>query len=159
MIKKILKRVGLLLLVALIIAQFFGPEENNGDLASVTPFLVDTNASEPVKTILETACMDCHSEHTRYPWYNSITPVNYWMAHHVDEAKSHFNMSLWNSYSDKKKDHKLEELIEEVEEEHMPITSYKLTHGDAKLTSEQIETLINWAKQARQKYLFSERAQ
>ncbi|GAB4157144.1 MAG: hypothetical protein Tsb0033_08590 [Winogradskyella sp.] len=154
MIKKSLKKVGLVLLVVLIIAQFFGPEKNNGDIASVEAFIADTNPPEDVQMIMKSACFDCHSDHTRYPWYNNITPVNYWLADHVKDGKKHFNVSKWTDYSDKKKDHKLEELAEEVEEGHMPLPSYTWTHSDAKLTKEQIEAVEAWVKTARIKYAF-----
>lgn len=159
MIKKSLKKVGLVLLVALIIAQFFGPEKNDGDIASVKAFIADTNPPMDVQLILKNACYDCHSDHTRYPWYNNITPVNYWLAGHVNDGKKHFNMSKWNDYSDKRKDHKLEELAEEVEEGHMPLPSYTWTHGDAKLSKEQIEAVENWVKMARVQYFLSKEPQ
>jgi hypothetical protein len=151
---KILKKIGLLLLIVFIIAQFFGPEKNDGDIASVDAFLADTNPPEDVKLILKTACIDCHSDSTRYPWYNNITPVNYWLADHIDHGKGHFNVSKWNDYSDKKKDHKLDELIEMVEAKEMPLPSYTWTHGDAKLSQEQIDAVISWAKTVRLKYAF-----
>ncbi|MBC3757701.1 heme-binding domain-containing protein [Hyunsoonleella sp. SJ7] len=149
---KILKKIGLILLVVLLIAQFFGPEKNEGDLASMDAFESETNPPEDVKLILKQACYDCHSDVTRYPWYNSITPVNYWLNHHVEEGKEHFNVSKWEGNSIKRKDHKFEELIEEVEEGKMPLNSYTWTHGDAKLSEEQIKTLVDWAKQVRFKY-------
>lgn len=151
---KILKRIALLLLVVFIIAQFFGPEKNDGDLATVEAFIADTNPPEDVHLILKNACFDCHSDHTRYPWYSNITPVNYWMADHVKHGKGDFNVSKWNDYSDKRKDHKLEELAEEVEEGHMPLPSYTWTHSDAKLSKEQIEAIEEWVKMARIKYAF-----
>ncbi|WP_426429911.1 heme-binding domain-containing protein [Winogradskyella sp. HB-48] len=154
MIKKSLKKVGLVLLVAFVIAQFFGPEKNDGDIASVEAFIADTNPPEDVQLIMKSACFDCHSDHTRYPWYNNITPVNYWLADHVKDGKKHFNVSKWSDYSDKKKDHKLEELAEEVEEGHMPLPSYTWTHSDAKLSKEQIEAVEAWVKTARIKYAF-----
>lgn len=157
--KKILKSVGIVLLVALVIAQFFGPEKNEGDLASVNAFLEDTKPSDEVKLILRSSCFDCHSDHTRYPWYNSITPVNYWLADHIEEGKEHFNLSKWMDYSDKRKDHKLEELIEEVEVKEMPLPSYTWTHGEADLTPEQIEAVISWAKEVRVKYAFLKEAE
>ncbi len=151
---KILKKLLLLILVVFIIAQFFGPEKNEGDIATVDAFIEDTNPPKDVQVILKNACFDCHSDHTRYPWYNNITPINYWLASHVEDGKKHFDVSKWNDYSDKKKDHKLEELAEEVEEGHMPLPSYTWTHSDAKLSKEQIEAVEEWVKMARIKYVF-----
>ena len=156
---KIIKKIVLLLLVVFIIAQFFGPDKNEGDAASVEAFYADTNPPADVKVILENACNDCHSDNTRYPWYNNITPINYWLAEHVADGKKHFNISKWNDYSDKKKDHKLDELIEMVEEKEMPLDSYTWTHGEAKLSQDQIDAVISWTKKVRLKYAFLEEAQ
>jgi hypothetical protein len=151
---KILKTIGLLLFVVFIIAQFFGPEKNDGDITSVDAFFADTNPPEDVKIILETTCVDCHSNSTRYPWYNNITPVNYWLDEHINDGKKHFDMSKWNDYSDKKKDHKLDELAEEVGEKEMPLPSYTWTHGDADLSQDQIDAIVSWVKMTRVKYAF-----
>ena len=151
---KIIKKIGLLLLIVFVVAQFFGPDKNEGDMTSVDAFFTDTNPPEDVKIILKNACLDCHSDSTRYPWYNNITPVNYWLADHVKDGKKHFNMSKWSDYSDKKKDHKLDELIEMVEDKEMPLDSYTLTHGEAKLSAAQIESVVAWANTVRLKYVF-----
>lgn len=151
---KIIKKIGLLLLIVFVVAQFFGPDKNEGDMTSVDAFFTDTNPPDDVKMILKNACLDCHSDSTRYPWYNNITPVNYWLADHVKDGKKHFNMSKWSDYSDKKKDHKLDELIEMVEDKEMPLDSYTWTHGEAKLSAEQIESVVAWANTVRLKYVF-----
>jgi hypothetical protein len=149
---KILKKIFLILLGVLVIAQFFGPEKNEGDLMSMNAFYEETNPSAEVKQILEVACTDCHSNVTSYPWYNNITPVNYWLAEHVNDGKKHFNMSNWEGSSVKRKDHKFEELIEMVEEKEMPLESYTWAHTDAKLSDAQIKAVIDWAKLVRVKY-------
>ena len=149
---KILKKIVLALLVVFVIMQFFGPEKNEGDLSSVDAFFADTNPPKDVKEILKNTCFDCHSSHTRYPWYNNITPVNYWMADHIEHGSKHFNVSKWADYSIKRKDHKFDELIEMVEDKEMPLPSYTWTHGDAKLTDAQITSVLTWAKQVRIKY-------
>tara|TARA_R110002073_G_scaffold23229_6_gene79386 strand:+ start:7786 stop:8259 length:474 start_codon:yes stop_codon:yes gene_type:complete len=149
---KIIKKILLLLLAVFVIAQFFGPEKNEGSTTSLESFLTDTNPPEDVKLILKESCFDCHSNVTRYPWYNNITPVNYWLAGHIDHAKEELNFSAWNDYTVKKKDHKLDELIELVEEKEMPLPSYTWTHTEAKLTDTQIKSVITWAKQLRSAY-------
>ncbi|PNW26745.1 heme-binding domain-containing protein [Formosa algae] len=149
---KSLKKILMLLLVVFVIAQFFGPEQNTGDLVSVQPFLEETNPPERVAAILEEGCYDCHSSYTRYPWYNKITPVNYWMAEHVNDGKKHLDFSKWNSYSIKKKDHKFEELIELVEAKEMPLESYTLIHTNAKLSDADIVSVKEWAEHVRIKF-------
>lgn len=149
---RFVKKLLLLLLVLFLIAQFFGPEQNKGDIATIEPFLEETNPPEDVKGILKESCFDCHSDVTRYPWYSKITPVDYWMAGHVKDGKKHFNVSTWSEANLKKKDHKFEELIEMVEAGSMPLDSYTWTHAEARLTEDQIASMIGWAKGVREMY-------
>ena len=149
---KTLKKIGYFLLVVLVIAQFFGPEKNEGDLVSVSAFIEETNPPKDVKKILETTCYDCHSNKTNYPWYNNITPVNYWLADHVKNGNNHLNFSKWEKYSLKKKEHKMDELHEEVEKKNMPLDSYTWTHSEANLTQEQIDAVVTWGKKVQADY-------
>ena len=151
---KILKKALLFLLIVFVIAQFFRPEKNQGDITTIEPFLVETNPPEDVKLILKEAFFDCHSDVTRYPCYNNITPLNFWLKWHIDHGKKHFNVSKWEGNSIKRKDHKLEELIEMVEDKSMPLNSYTWTHSDAKLTDSQIVSVIAWANKVRLLYDF-----
>ena len=150
MMKKILKYFLLLALVALVVIQFIRPDKNNSGYESVVAFEAETNPSQEVKEILKTNCYDCHSGQTQYPWYAEIAPVSYWLADHIKHGKGEFNASKWENYSVKKKDHKLEELIEMVEKGEMPLDSYTWLHGD--LSEEDVKTLLQWATLARLKY-------
>ena len=62
---RVIKKILLGLLIVLIMAQFIGPEKNQGKLTSVEPFLKETNPPEDVKRILKESCYDCHSDYTR----------------------------------------------------------------------------------------------
>ncbi|XLS27866.1 heme-binding domain-containing protein [Flavobacteriaceae bacterium M23B6Z8] len=146
---KILKKLLIVLLIVFIVIQFFRPEKNLSDTIPATDFIAMTNPSPAIETTLRNACYDCHSNNTNYPWYNQIAPVSFMIAEHVKDGKKHLNFSEWGTYSSKKKAHKLEELVEEVEEGHMPESSYTWMHAEAKLTKNQIEELNNWAKDLR----------
>ncbi|MDG1040473.1 MAG: heme-binding domain-containing protein [Polaribacter sp.] len=149
---KILKKIGWVVLLAFVVAQFFGPEKNEGDLTSLTAFIEETNPPSEVRKILKTSCFDCHSDTTNYPWYNSITPVNYWLADHIKEGSKHLNFSKWSTYSTKRKEHKMDELHEEVGERKMPLDSYTWTHAEANLTASQIKQVVDWAKGVQANY-------
>ncbi|KAA1243930.1 heme-binding domain-containing protein [Aquimarina sp. RZ0] len=148
--KSVLKKIGLLLAVVLVILQFIRPDKNEMGYESVAYFENDTKPGVAIKKILKSNCYDCHSNQTIYPWYAEVAPVSYWLSHHVDEGKEHFNVSDWEQYSDKKKDHKLDELIEEVEEGEMPLSSYTWIHGN--LEKEDKEVLIAWVRELRKQY-------
>ena len=149
---KIVKKILLFLLVVFVIAQFFGPEKNEGEITSIETFMAETNPPEDVKKILKETCFDCHSNTTRYPWYFNVTPVNYWIADHIEHGKKKLNFSKWAEYSLKRKEHKMDEVWEEVKKKEMPLDSYTWTHGDANLTDEQIEAIVNWGKTVQENY-------
>ncbi|MRT17912.1 cytochrome C [Vitellibacter sp. q18] len=150
MIKKVLKIVLLLALVALIAIQFIRPEKNLGGYESVAVFEQETNPTPEVAAVLKAKCYDCHSNQTQYPWYAEIAPFSLFLADHIKDGKKHFNASDWNNYSIKKKEHKLEELVEMVEDGEMPLKSYSLLHGD--LSPEEKTLLLQWAGIIRLKY-------
>ena len=68
----------------------------------------------------------------------------WWIKHHINEGSHHLNFSEWGNYSQKKKDHKLDECIEMVEADEMPMSSYTLMHKDATLSELQKKKLIDW---------------
>ena len=151
---KIIKKILTVLLIALVLIQFYRPEKNDAEYREVASFEVETQPSAEVKAILESKCYDCHSNKTEYPWYAEVAPFSLLIADHVEEGNKHFNVSQWDSYDAKKRDHKLDELIEEVEEGHMPEDSYTWIHGGISETEKQ--ALIDWAKQARTNYNITE---
>ena len=149
---KILKKILIGLLVVFIAIQFYRPEKNISKENDIAAFMQETNPPEEVRTILKTTCFDCHSNNTVYPWYDNIAPVSFWLADHIEEGKSELNFSEWATYSDKKKDHKLEELYEETEKRSMPLKEYTWTHEEARLTQAQIDAVVKWAKDTRSLY-------
>ena len=141
---KWIKRFLIVALVALVVMQFIRPDKNEGGYESLSNFLAETKPTPAVEATLQSACYDCHSNQTNYPWYNNIAPVSYWLDEHIIDGKKHLNFAEWGSYSLKKKDHKLEEVAEEVEKGEMPLDEYTWTHGDAKLSEQQIKELVQW---------------
>ena len=59
---KIKQKLGYFLVFALIVAQFFGPEKNEGDLVSVASFIAETNPPETIKNILASLEIKINSE-------------------------------------------------------------------------------------------------
>lgn len=147
---KIIKYILIVLLVALVIIQFIRPDKNNGGYESVALFEKETKPSAEVALLLKQNCYDCHSDQTQYPWYAEVAPFSFWLDDHVEHGKGHFNVSEWDSYSTKKKDHKMEELVEMIEEGEMPLKEYTWIHGD--LTEAEQKLILQWAGLVRLQY-------
>ncbi|WP_422079704.1 heme-binding domain-containing protein [Ulvibacterium sp.] len=153
---KTVKKISLVLLVIFVAIQFYRPEKNSAQGDHTQIFLAETNPATELRVVLEEACYDCHSNNTVYPWYNNVAPVSFWLAYHINDGKKHLNFSAWDDYSVKKKDHKLEEVIEMIENGEMPLKEYTWTHESARLTSEQREAIVAWAQKTRSLYQLNE---
>jgi hypothetical protein len=145
------KKILIVLLVLFIGIQFIRAEENNGSADTPQDMSHFVQVPEPVMNVLKTSCYDCHSNHTRYPWYSKINPVGMWLNNHIAEGKDEINFSDFSKYDVKRLDHKLEEIAEEVQEGHMPLPAYTFLHTDAQLTEDQTRLLVDWVKTERLK--------
>jgi hypothetical protein len=141
------KKVALGILGLLVIIQFIRPEKNISE-----PFITENDISkkyainDDVYQILIKKCYDCHSNNTAYPWYNNIQPIAWWMAHHVNEGKDELNFSEFKMYSQKRANHKIEEISDAVNEGWMPLDSYLWIHHEAKITAEDRSLINAWIK-------------
>lgn len=154
---KLLKKFFLALLLVFVIMQFFRPDKNITQGDHTIDFITETKPPVLVKTIMEQSCYDCHSNNTVYPWYNNVAPISFWLADHIKHGKGHLNFSEWDSYDDEKKDHKLEELEEMISNGEMPLKEYTWTHKEARLTEDQRNAIIDWAKTTRALYRSGQR--
>lgn len=148
-----LKRILIGLLIVLVIIQFIQPAKNKGQAQTATDITHVVPVPDTVMTLLKTACYDCHSDSTRYPWYNHISPVNWWLKDHIDEGKRHCNYSHFAEGSYKRKMRRLNETAEQVEKHEMPISSYLWIHKDARLSDAQRKLIIDWANAAKDQVL------
>jgi DNA replicative helicase MCM subunit Mcm2 (Cdc46/Mcm family) len=140
------KKIMLVLLVALIIIQFFRPKKNKSE-GSQPNYIGNTFAiPAEVKSIMAKACNDCHSNNTRYPWYSNFQPVLWWLNDHIQEGKKKINFDEYTNKSLRFQYHKMEEVIEMVKEGEMPLNSYTWVHTDAKITAEEKAKITDWAQ-------------
>ena len=144
--KKILKTTGWLLLIAFIVIQFFRPEKNINPGDQPNAISKKYIVSADVKTILDKACMDCHSNNTQYPWYNNIQPVAWWLANHVKDGKKELNFDEYINKRPRFQYRRMEQTIDLVKKGEMPFDSYTWAHKDAILSEEEKTKLFGWAQ-------------
>lgn len=145
------RRILLGLLLAAGAAQCFRPEKNLAAAPPATDLLVQQTAPPEVKRLLAVGCYDCHSDHTRYPWYAEIQPLGWWLAQHVRDGKRELNLSDFGDLTGKRQAAKLEAMMDVIERRAMPLKSYTLTHRDAVFTDAQIKELTKWLEVLRDK--------
>ncbi len=131
--------------IVMVMLQFVQPTRNLGFAEGKEDISVALNVPVEIKSFLQKSCYDCHSNATVYPWYTNIQPLGLWIQHHVDEGKQELNFSTFNLYSPKKKAHKMEEIIEMVETNEMPLNAYTWIHKEAVLNAADKSALLLWA--------------
>jgi len=140
-----MKKVVFVLVFIFVLMQLYHPAKNISGDVSANAVEHHYNVPQNVGTLLRTSCYDCHSNNTKYPWYNNIEPVALWLNSHINDGKRHLNFDEFSTYPAKKKIKKLQEIAKTVEKGEMPLYSYTLIHGDARLTAEDKKILIDWA--------------
>ncbi|HEV7350041.1 heme-binding domain-containing protein [Telluribacter sp.] len=137
--------LGILLLLVGI--QLIRPTPNDSDDRT---YDITTRYTVPddVQHILAVACNDCHSNKTTYPWYSNVQPVAWWLDDHIVDGKRHLNFSSFTNAPLAIQYHKLEEVVEVMDEREMPMKEYTYLgmHAEANLTDDQRQRLIQWAK-------------
>ena len=133
-----MKKIIIALIVILIGIQFIPVERTN------PPISMDISAPGNVASILRNSCYDCHSNETVWPWYSKIAPVSFLVAGDVNKGRKHLNFSEWDKYETDKREKILEEIVEEVEKENMPLPIYTFTHPNAKLDDHRIKLIKEW---------------
>lgn len=129
------------------ILQFVGPTRPAVSLENPEDLMQSTEISQDISVMLETACYDCHSMETQYPWYSHIAPVSWFLYGHIDHGREELNFSDWASMDKRSKLKALKDIQEEVEQKEMPMNSYIRMHKEAELTDAQREALVAWAKE------------
>jgi hypothetical protein len=141
------KKILLGLAAAFVLMQFVPIEKNSSD-DQLFDISKGYNIPGNVVSIMKVACNDCHTNKTEYPWYSKIQPIAWWLNHHVEEGKHHLNLSTFMNLKVAFQNHKLEEIVEQVEKKEMPLSSYTYLglHSGANLTEAQRTTIVTWAK-------------
>ena len=124
------------------------------NLGRTTPAVTpghDLSSTNPppteISTMLRSACYDCHSYETHWPWYGYVAPVSWWLDEHVRDARERLNFSEWPHDDAQRAAKKWRHIADSVREGDMPLPSYIKLHRAARLTQEQRNKLADWAEQ------------
>lgn len=143
--RKSLKILGVLFVVAILAVQGFRPDRSNPASDPALAITAQLNVPADVRAIIERSCYDCHSNRTVWPWYSSVSPFSWFVAGDVREGRRHLNFSEWGRYREGIRIAKLDMIVSEVNKGEMPLGKYLLLHGDAALSDAERELLCSWA--------------
>lgn len=146
---KTFKIFGLVLVGVLVCVQFFPTERNQSNVVFPADINVVYEIPAAVESIIKVSCYDCHSNNTIYPWYNSIQPVAWLLEDHIKRGKAELNFSEFGRYSIRRQRSKLRSIESQIIDDRMPLASYTLIHGNAKLSENDKRVIIEWATRLR----------
>jgi hypothetical protein len=144
---RILRRLGLVLLVLFAVAQLIRPAQTNPPSDPSASLM--TKAPREVAQIFDRSCRDCHSNDTRWPLYSQVAPLSWLVASDVREGRDHFNYSEWTSIDPDDQDKLLGGVCTLAKRNRMPLWQYWLIHRGAKLSPADVATLCAWSEKVR----------
>ena len=132
------------MVVVLVGIQFIPTRSNQGMELPSTDFVLTYKVPEEVGRVLHTSCYNCHSNNTKYPWYSRVQPVGWFLENHINEGKAELNFSEFRSYSVRRQKSKLKSMVNQIEKDEMPLSSYTFIHREARLSQESKKEIVDY---------------
>ena len=141
---RLLKKIITALCVVFIAIQFIQPARNKSGQVLPAGFGTIYQVPANLERILQNACYDCHSNNTSYPWYSNIQPMAWMMARHIKNGKEKLNFSGFGNNTTRKQISKLKGIANQIKDDEMPLSSYKMMHKKANLSKEEKILIMDW---------------
>jgi mono/diheme cytochrome c family protein len=129
--RRVLTRAALGLVALLVAIQLVPYGRNHTNPGGGRQIAWDSARTEQLMT---DACMDCHSNLTKWPLYSNVAPISWLVQNDVDEGRRAMNLSTGEA--------DVGEMIETIREGSMPPWQYKPTHPGSRLSDQEKRDLI-----------------
>ena len=130
----------------IILMQAYPTERPPVNADNPNDLLANVEVPKEIGLMLKTACYDCHSNETIYPWYANVAPVKWLVYRDTKVGREDLNFSDWNTMEILDKLAMLDEISTEVGNGNMPMKIYPLTHPKAKLSDEDRQAIVEWTE-------------
>lgn len=98
--------------------------------------------SQQTRELADRACMNCHSNETKWPWYSSVAPVSWLNTIHVNNARQGFNLSELNKVPAFMRSQLPNNMAQRIRNGTMPPSDYLMIHPEARLSDTEKQELI-----------------
>lgn len=133
MLRRVLLWAGIVLVVGFLAIQLVPYGRDHTNPAVVSEPAWDSPAT---RAYAVTACFDCHSNETAWPWYTNIAPMSWLVQHDVEEGRQAANFSEWGRGGE------ADDAAETVADNQMPPFVYVILHPDANLSDADKQAFI-----------------
>jgi cbb3-type cytochrome oxidase cytochrome c subunit len=134
--KKVISIIVVVLIAIFVVIQIIPLGKDHSNPAVVSEPKWD---SQQTRDMAKTACFDCHSNETIWPWYTNIAPASWLVYYDVVDGRRRMNFSDWGNIHLREPG----EIASVINEGEMPPFQYLLIHTSARLTPAEKTLLIN----------------
>ena len=142
-----LKQTAVILVVVFAAAQLVRPGRANPATDPARTIQAHVAETSQLPAVLDRACGECHSNDTVWPSYARVAPVSWVLARAVAEGRNAVNYSEWGAYSPSQQRTLLAASCDDASSGKMPGGAWTLLHPEARLSSQDIETICAAAPQ------------
>lgn len=147
-LRRILLRIAQGLLALFLVIQLIRkPMDNDKEAEGPKSFAATMNPPVKVLRYLRDSCYDCHSNHTRYPWYAYVQPFGWIVAGHIRDGKRSLNLSEFSTLSKNAQNKRLEYMLDAANEGDMPFWTYRMLHPNSPPSPTQMAAITGWMKE------------
>jgi heme-binding protein len=142
-----LKQAAVVFVVVFAVAQLVRPERTNPTTDPSRTIGAHVDNTSQLPAVLDRACGECHSNNTVWSSYAQIAPLSWVLARAVAEGRSAVNYSEWGAYSPGQRRTLLAASCDDASTGKMPGGAWTLLHPEARLSSQDIETICAASRQ------------
>lgn len=133
-----LRRLGLTLAAVLLAGMVAIQVVPSGRNHANPPVIAEPAWDSPTtRAMTVTACFDCHSNQSVWPWYSNVAPVFWLLQRHVEVGRQKLNFSTWGQGKQETDD-----ISESVRDGEMPPWDYVILHPEARFTGADREAFL-----------------
>lgn len=115
------------------------------------PLFPGSDVAPAVISAFSHACINCHSEKTRWSWYSQIAPASWLVERDVKRARERMNVSYWDAIETVDKRLLLTAIATVIEKHQMPPRRYTILHPEEKLFPDEAVEIIEWTRRERRR--------
>jgi hypothetical protein len=125
------------------------PPQTNPRVNPDETLAANVSMPAPVGALIQRACMNCHSNETKWPWYSRVAPLSWLTTKDVENARKAMNFSRWSIQNGRRPEMAmatLSAMCADIQSGRMPMSNYLLLHPEARLSEPEKAQVCAWAK-------------
>lgn len=128
----------------------FTPQKTNPPVIREHTIQANTSLTPEAASVLGRACMNCHSNETKWPLYSYVPPFSWVVVRDVEKARKVMNFSEWSVTAGRRPGlaaSYLAAACTDMQVKRMPTGPYLLAHPEARLSKAEVDGFCTWTRE------------